>query len=142
VDDARRMFQVFFYTRDPKNPKEKDSNHYAFPLPISVVVDLHNFAVVRVEQLPTGVDDSLPPLKPYKVPPPNEYNPNYHILRTDLKPLNVVQPEGVSFTATQGGQGGGETISWQKWKFQIGFNMREGSFSLPQTKSYLFDSGR
>lgn len=34
--------------------------------------------------------------------------------RTDLKPLHIVQPEGVSFKMN------GHEIEWQKWKFHIG----------------------
>ncbi|KAB5566288.1 copper amine oxidase [Coniochaeta sp. 2T2.1] len=40
--------------------------------------------------------------------------------RTDLKPINITQPEGVSFKLT------GREIEWQNWKFHIGFNYREG----------------
>ncbi|MCO5584411.1 hypothetical protein L7F22_038337 [Adiantum nelumboides] len=40
--------------------------------------------------------------------------------RTDLKPLYVVQPEGVSYTLR------GNEISWQKWNFHIGFHPRDG----------------
>jgi hypothetical protein len=32
VNDGRRMFQCFVFMRDPRNPQEADSNHYAFPL--------------------------------------------------------------------------------------------------------------
>jgi primary-amine oxidase len=41
-------------------------------------------------------------------------------LRTDLKPLHITQPEGVSFTLE-----GGE-LRWQNWAVRIGFNYREG----------------
>ena len=41
-------------------------------------------------------------------------------LRTDLKPIEIVQPEGPSFTLD------GNVISWQKWSFHIGFDAREG----------------
>lgn len=40
--------------------------------------------------------------------------------RTDVKPLSVQQPEGVSFTMN-----GGE-ISWLGYKLHVGFNSREG----------------
>ena len=39
---------------------------------------------------------------------------------TDLKPLEVVQPEGVSFTLD------GNALRWQKWSLRVGFNHREG----------------
>ncbi|GAA5964690.1 hypothetical protein JCM3765_004354 [Sporobolomyces pararoseus] len=41
-------------------------------------------------------------------------------LRTDLKALEITQPQGVSFNMS------GNTISWQNWSFHIGFNHREG----------------
>jgi primary-amine oxidase len=40
--------------------------------------------------------------------------------RDDLKPLYVVQPEGVSYTLR------GNEISWSKWNFHIGFHPRDG----------------
>jgi primary-amine oxidase len=39
--------------------------------------------------------------------------------RTDLKPLIISQPEGVSFTMN------GNELEWQKWKMHIGFHYRE-----------------
>jgi hypothetical protein len=35
IDDDKRMYQCFLYIRDPMNPSEEDSNHYALPLTIS-----------------------------------------------------------------------------------------------------------
>jgi primary-amine oxidase len=40
--------------------------------------------------------------------------------RPDLKPLEVSQPEGPSFTVS------GHEVRWQKWGFRVGFNPREG----------------
>lgn len=80
--------------------------------------------VTRVDILPTGADNTPNPLRPYQIRPPNEYVPEYQELRKDLKPLNVVQPEGASFQATQ--QGLSSVIEWQKWQFRVGFNQREG----------------
>ena len=41
-------------------------------------------------------------------------------LRDDLKPLQITQPEGVSFTVE------GTELRWQKWSMRLGFNYREG----------------
>lgn len=41
-------------------------------------------------------------------------------IRTDLKPLHVEQPEGVSFSME------GNRLRWQGWDMQVGFNYREG----------------
>ncbi|KAH9895668.1 copper amine oxidase [Cubamyces lactineus] len=40
--------------------------------------------------------------------------------RDDLKPLHVVQPEGVSFKVD------GHVLEWQKWKMHVAFHHREG----------------
>lgn len=40
--------------------------------------------------------------------------------RTDLKPLDISQPEGVSFRVD------GHAIVWQNWSLHISFNAREG----------------
>ncbi|KAF2012117.1 hypothetical protein BU24DRAFT_425953 [Aaosphaeria arxii CBS 175.79] len=125
VNDEERLYQCFLYLRDPMNPGEADSNHYALPLPISPVVSTaDNNKVIRIDIMPTGVDNTIKPIGPYKVQPPNEYVSEYQSLRTDLKPLRVVQPEGASFQVTR--EGTSSILAWQKWKFRVGFNQREG----------------
>ncbi|KAH8725539.1 copper amine oxidase [Phaeosphaeriaceae sp. PMI808] len=124
VDDEERLYQCFLYLRDPMNSSEADSNHYAMPLPISPVVSTANMKVIRVDILPTGADNTIKPVEKYKVQPPNEYIPEAQKLRTDLKPLNVVQPEGASFKVQE--EGTSSVLSWQKWNFRVGFNQREG----------------
>ena len=125
VDDDRRMYQLFLYMRNPNDLSHVDSNHYAFPLPISPVVDTVDLKVCRIDYLPTGADHSTKEPQPAKVHPPNEYTPEHQALRKDLKPLNVIQPEGASFTVTRTGETGA-LIEWQKWTFRAGFNQREG----------------
>ncbi len=119
------MFQCFLYLRDPRNSSEADSNHYALPLDISPVVDAETMKVIRVDKLPTGPDATLKKTRPYKIQPPSEYISDYQKLRTDLKPLNVMQPEGTSFSVS-GEAETGQMIMWQKWSFRVGFNSREG----------------
>lgn len=41
-------------------------------------------------------------------------------LRTDLKPIQISQPEGVSFVLE------GNELRWQNWSLRVGFNGREG----------------
>ena len=41
-------------------------------------------------------------------------------LRDDLRPIEITQPEGASFTVD------GHEIRWQKWHIRIGFTAREG----------------
>lgn len=113
------------FIRDPRNPTELDSNHYALPLPISPVVDVVEGRVTRVDLIPTGSDNTLKDASTYKVPPPNEYIPEYQHLRADLKPLQIVQPEGASFKVTQDAPAS-HVIEWQKWHLRLAFNGREG----------------
>ena len=40
--------------------------------------------------------------------------------RTDLKPIEITQPEGASFTVD------GNQITWADWSFRFGFDVREG----------------
>lgn len=40
--------------------------------------------------------------------------------RTSLKPIEISQPEGPSFSVE------GDVVTWEKWKFRIGFDGREG----------------
>src|SRR6201996_316432 len=133
------MYQCFLYMRDPANPREANSNHYAFPLPISPVISAESRKVIRIDHLPTGADCKTG-IKPYKPRPPNEYISDYQELRTDLKPLNIVQPEGASFKVTE--NEGINTIEWQKWQMRVGFNQREGMvlYDVSQLKLYFFSS--
>ncbi|KAK4457489.1 putative copper amine oxidase [Cladorrhinum samala] len=124
--DDVRLYQCYIYMRDPENSSEKDSCHYSFPLPISPVIDPATMELIRIDILPTGLDETIAPLSAYKPRPANEYIPeSQHTMRTDLKPLHVQQPEGASFTV-EAFSDLGRTIRWQKWDFKVGFNQREG----------------
>ena len=41
-------------------------------------------------------------------------------MRDDLRPLNIVQPEGPSFHVD------GNSVRWQRWSFRVGFDPYEG----------------
>jgi len=110
--------------RDPQNSGEQDSNHYALPLPLSPVVNVETNKVIRIDHVPTGAGLGGWKGGAWPVQEPNEYIPEAQTLRTDLKPLHVVQPEGASFTVSE--QGTSRVIEWQKWSFRVGFNQREG----------------
>ena len=124
IDDDQRMLQSFLYIRDPTISDEVDGNHYALPLSISPVISTVTKKIVRIDHLPTGVDNNITGPQPWQSRPGNEYISDYQTLRTDLKPLHVVQPEGASFSVTQ--QGTSNIVEWQKWQFRVGFNQREG----------------
>ncbi|KAL1297654.1 hypothetical protein AAFC00_006209 [Neodothiora populina] len=124
--NTHKMLQVLLYARAPSN--EPDSNQYSFPLPISPAFDIFEDKVLRIDDLATGgADDGLAYKTAGEYPMahcvPNEYYPTLQSEppRTDVKPLHVVQPDGPSFTVTDG-----NCISWQKWRFRVGFNYREG----------------
>jgi Cu2+-containing amine oxidase len=78
--------------------------------------------LIEIIRLPTGSGFELNYDSVYE---PHETKEYHHELqkqpvRTDLKPLIVHQPEGVSFTID------GYLIKWQKWRFRLGFTWREG----------------
>jgi primary-amine oxidase len=91
---------------------EKDSNPYARPVEgLYALVDLGAMQVVKVLDL--GVTPLARNGGDYL---PERIGP----LRDDLKPLEVHQPEGVSFTVD------GHEVSWQRWRLVVGFSPREG----------------
>ena len=91
-------------------------------------MDTWTSEIVRVDKLATGgKEDGMN----YETTPRNvldhcassEYVPELvGPMREDLKPLNVVQPEGPSFDVKDD-----SLIEWQKWRFRVGFNPREGA---------------
>ncbi|KAJ5108251.1 copper amine oxidase [Penicillium angulare] len=125
IQDERRQYQCFLFSRDVSNPEEQDSNHYAHPLTVCPVVDVVHNKVTRIDYVPTGSDHKTGEIKAFKAHPANEYIPKYQKLRKDLKPLQVIQPEGASFTVMED-FAAVNLINWQKWRFRVGFNAREG----------------
>jgi hypothetical protein len=63
---------------------------------------------------------------PGKAPTVPQADDNYHAelfpgeWRKDIKPLDIVQPDGPSFSVE------GNLVQWQKWQLRVGFNYREG----------------
>ncbi|DBA72671.1 TPA: putative terpene-alkaloid biosynthetic cluster [Trebouxia sp. C0005] len=105
-----RLIQLWMYYRNG----DPDDNHYAHPLDFIPVVDLNLRKVIHMD-------------KPHQDKPPKmpteTYNYHHKLVnswRTDLKPLNVDQPEGPSFQVE------GNLIKWQKWHIRTSFNYREG----------------
>lgn len=127
-ENTHKMLQCLLYARAPSN--HPDSNQYAYPLPISPRYDIFEEKVLQIDKLATGGKaDGLRydtaatnPAGPMAHCVPGEYHPD--LLpppRTDVKPLQVLQPEGASFTVTDG-----NLVQWQKWRFRVGFGFREG----------------
>jgi primary-amine oxidase len=106
-DKGRRLARALAWVRS-----EPTDNGYARPLQgIVIIVDLNAMEVLRVE------DYGVVPLPPK----PSNWTRKYITdTRTDLKPLEIVQSDGPSFTVH------GHEIRWQKWRLRIGFTPREG----------------
>ncbi len=89
-----------------------DDNPYAHPIRgLHAVLNLRTMEVVRVE------DHGSAPIPEAH----GNYSPEaVGRLRDDLRPLEIAQPEGPSFEVD------GWQVRWQKWRFRIGFDQREG----------------
>jgi primary-amine oxidase len=119
-DGSRRLSRALTFLRT-----HPGDNGYARPIEgVVVVVDLNAMEVVRIE------DHGVVPLAPHDG---NYTTDAVGPLRTDLKPIEITQPEGVSFEVN------GWEVAWQKWRFRVGFTPREGL--VLHTLSYE-DAGR
>jgi primary-amine oxidase len=90
-----------------------DGNPYAHPVSgLKVVVDMNTLELLELENDhdhgQAAVDAEYAP------------GPWTGQLRTDLKPLEISQPDGISFTVD------GTALRWQNWSMRLGFNHREG----------------
>lgn len=124
-----RYIHGLCFAKDARNGNP-DSNHYPYPIPIIPLLDVHKGEVVKIEKAATGgTEDGIS----YDTHSPNvvdhckpgEYVPELLTdvdFRTDIKPLNVVQPDGPSFKVSDE-----SLVEWQKWRFRVGFNQREGA---------------
>jgi primary-amine oxidase len=94
--------------------EEHGSNPYANPIAgLHPIVDLNTMELLDLDdtavvERAATMGEYVPRLVPGLTP------------RDDLKPLEVRQPEGVSFTLD------GNELRWQRWSLRIGFNPREG----------------
>jgi primary-amine oxidase len=120
-EERRRLFQCYMYLALNDDP---EANHYSIPLPFAPIFDAHTLELVDLQRLPTGATDELDEeTQPWDPTAAVEYSADLmgpDAFRKDLKPLNVIQPQGPSFTIQ------GRHVQWQKWSFQLGWNMREG----------------
>ncbi|CAI0463515.1 unnamed protein product [Linum tenue] len=111
---SRRLAKPLIFCRTESDcPVE---NGYARPVEgIHVLVDMQNMVVIEFE------DRKLVPLPP--ADPLRNYTAGETrggVDRSDVKPLQIIQPEGPSFRVN------GHFVNWQKWNFRIGFTPREG----------------
>jgi primary-amine oxidase len=106
-DRSRRLARPLCFLRS-----DATDNGYARPIEgIRPVVDLNLMQVIRVEEF------GIWPLPPH---PGNYAASRVTGQRGDIKPLEITQPSGPSFTLT------GKLLEWQNWSIVVGFNAREG----------------
>ncbi|KAF1843687.1 putative copper amine oxidase [Cucurbitaria berberidis CBS 394.84] len=122
-----KQYQIWFFlgSLDEKNLAHPSSNHFAHPLDFSAVVDDLTRKVIRIDRLPMGVglNSYSTNDEPYQPQTDAEYATELQpSIRKDLKPIHISQPEGVSFTVEND-----QVINWQKWRFHLDFNWREGT---------------
>jgi primary-amine oxidase len=113
---ARRIARPLTWVRS-----EPGEHGYARPVEgLVVVVDLDAMEVIEV------ADHGVVPLPeragnydPERMTDPGNV-PAFATARTDLKPIEITQPEGASFVVE------GHGVAWQKWHVRVGFTPREG----------------
>ena len=128
TDEHKRYFQGLCFAQDKRNGNP-DSNYYAYPIPLIPIMDAQKKEIIKVERLATGgkedgLGEGLRKNNMTEHCRSAEYIPELLEggTRKDLKPLNVSQPDGPSFKVTDG-----SLVEWQKWRFRVGFNAREGA---------------
>jgi primary-amine oxidase len=106
-EEGRRICRCLSYLR--ASPTD---NGYARPVEgVIAFFDCGNNEVLEV------VDLGVVPMPPER----GSYLPEDNApLRTDLEPLEIVQPEGPSF------QVDGSLVRWGRWSFRVGFDPYEG----------------
>lgn len=105
---SRLVRAISWLTKD-----DNTHNPYARPLyGLVAVVDLYTMQVVRIDDHAPGTP---PPTADYAY-----HDGGGRPYRTDLKPIEITQPDGPSFSMD------GHRITWQKWDIVIGFHPREG----------------
>ena len=106
-EEGRHLCHVFAWIRLYEN-----ENFYAHPIEgLNAVIDLNSWEVIRVD------DYGVVPI------PMEEVNYDSQLIASrhdSLKPIDIVQPEGVSFSFKDG------VLYWDKWQLVVGFNAREG----------------
>ncbi|KAI9729382.1 MAG: hypothetical protein M1834_006906 [Cirrosporium novae-zelandiae] len=120
-DMGHRLIQCYLYTRNPST-NHPASNHYDHPLQFSPIFDVETKELTDIIRLPTGAGAQANPDSEYEPHVAKEYHQDLqpNPPRADLKPLTVHQVQGASFGID------GQLITWQKWRFRLGFNWREG----------------
>ena len=92
--------------------REDGDNQYAHPIDgLMVIFDLTESRILRID------DERVLPVPDE----PGQWSRRFTTdRRSGVKPLEILQPEGASFTLA------GDHLSWQKWDLRIGWSTREG----------------
>lgn len=107
-EEGRHLSHAFCWMRTREN-----DNYYAHPIEgLNPVIDIKRMQVIRIDDYG-------------EVPVPraeHNYDPTLRAgspVRDDLRPIDITQPEGVSFQISD------NRITWHDWSLLIGFNARE-----------------
>lgn len=110
IDRDQRLSRALSWIRT-----SEENNGYARPLSgIHTFVDLDKMEVVEVVDTGVKEEDVVDNLQDAV------YREEERDLRDDLKPYNVIQPEGPSWNVN------GRKVEWQNWHFRVGWTQREG----------------
>jgi primary-amine oxidase len=113
---GRRLIRPLTFVRS-----REDDNGYARPVEgLIVLVDLDLMEVIDVRDhgvvpLPEKAGNYTPELAFDE-----DNRPGFTRLRDDVRPIEITQSEGPSFTVD------GHAVSWQKWRLRVGYSPREG----------------
>ncbi|KIW34028.1 uncharacterized protein PV07_00830 [Cladophialophora immunda] len=125
VEDAmQRLTMCYFYMSLSSNA---DSNHFMYPL--DFCAEVSDDGIKKIFKLPGTAEERVQELRVEdirrfdrrKIHSGSEYHPALkQDHRTSTKPYQVWQPKGPSFRVQ------GQVVEWEKWRFRVGFNYREG----------------
>ncbi|MBB3082702.1 primary-amine oxidase [Geodermatophilus sabuli] len=113
---GRRLIRPLTFVRS-----REDDNGYARPVEgLIVLVDLDLMEVIDVRDhgvvpLPEKAGNYMAELAFDE-----DNRPAFTGLRDDVRPIEITQSEGPSFTVD------GHAVSWQKWRLRVGYSPREG----------------
>jgi primary-amine oxidase len=107
AEEGRRIARCISFVRE-----DETDNGYARPVEGLIVhFDMGRNEVIEV------IDHGVVPLPPNRA---SYYAEDQPRLREALKPIEITQPEGPSFTVT------GNLVTWSKWQFRVAFDPYEG----------------
>lgn len=109
---GKRLQQALMYYRH-----DEDDSQYSHPLDFCPIVDTEERKVIYIDVPNRRRKVSKYPNANFY---PKDMIKKYGKMREGVKPINITQPEGVSF------QMDGNMMYWNNWNFHVGFNYREG----------------